>query len=56
MTPFSIDPNWYEHYWLREHPTPPRQALLRGLVKAARRAAHVIRPARPPTGATLRPI
>ena len=27
MLPFRVDPSWYEHTWLTEHP-PSRAALL----------------------------
>jgi len=27
VVPFQIDPSWYEHYWLTEHPPRRRGAL-----------------------------
>ena len=56
MTPFPVDPSWYEQYWLRERPAPQRGRLLRGLITAARQAARTVRPtraARPLAGATM---
>jgi hypothetical protein len=43
MTPFLVDPAWYEQYWLHERPAPQRRTLLRGLIRAA---AEIVRPPR----------
>jgi len=43
MTPFSIDPAWYERYWLRERPAAPRQPLADSLLARARQAARLLR-------------
>jgi hypothetical protein len=43
MTPFSVDPAWYERYWLRERPAPSRQQLADSLLARARQAARGLR-------------
>jgi hypothetical protein len=46
MTPFKVDPSWYEDHWLREQPETRRPLLLRGMIAAAQRLARVVLSAR----------
>jgi hypothetical protein len=47
MIPFPIDPNWYQRYWLDEHPGSVQAPLLQALIGiAAKRILRLFGPMR----------